>query len=631
MFTERLAALLSAAVAVRRQDIRLSIAAASVAVDVSIVAANQTEGAALWNAVEEWTVPILSSALGTAVERLTPPTLVFIPYQAPSPWPPESLPTFNSKSSLLPETNSSLTLPSAEPFALIALVVITCFLGSIVVGIALLCCWWRRRQQAKAKFGAQALREHRQIVLTRPKVDMPSAGLGDVAVSVPTIGAFQTPESTQRCVRGLGSVYESPASDYEDSLLESRMLRARRALLGALDELRTLPDTGLARDSEEPWNVTRRAQGKPWGRDIHGISVQVERHLGPSIASIAEESSPAVDGMQQWPGPELELAEEEAAMGGKNAADAVKQATRAREPAGGNIVPHVQTYWPSQPQPQPQPPPQLYVSCSPPVPPHPPLGRLSPSPPESDIPPSSSWIPLSAVSSPSLEAYARPQPRPMRVPMPTLQVTPPLLPPPAPLPSTPAPQVITPNQQPPKLLPPKLLPPKLLPPPTNKRTMPTTTVVPAAMPSHVLDRKQHKGRMGTNPQVLSRAFKVGRRLSLRHAIISWARHGQQTFAHARNVAIIAAVRQIYADRQLFGRWLHWVRAALDWSAEHGRLLLARQLFLRRQMLRQALRMWRHRSAHFLTPIAPLASVERPAACRPRSGSSAGVMVPSLRI
>ena len=481
MFTERLAALLSAVLAVRRQHIQLSIAAASVAVDVSIVTANQAEGVAVWNAVGEWTLPVLSSALGTTVERLAPPTLVFIPYQALSPpLPPESQQPALISTGATPETNASLTLlPSAtSPEVIAALLGVAGFLGSAVVGIALLRCWWKRRQQA---------RTHGEVVLTRPQADVPSAP-GEVVVSGLTIGALQTPDSMQRRARGLASVYESPASDYEDAILESRKLRARRALLGALNELRTLPDTSLARDSEEPWNATRRAQGSSQGLGVHGISVRMERLVGPSIGILAEESTLMVDGAE-WP-----PSEEEAVAAREEAADAIEQASGQ---VGVLVVPQVQAHLPSQSQPMPQP------------------------------------IPL---------------PMPMR---------------------------------------------------------------------------------------LSRAFKVGRRLSLRHAIASWMRHGQRTLAHARNAAIIAAVRQIYADhsrlllaRQLSRCWVHWVRTALDWSAEHGRLLLARRLFLRRQMLRQAMRKWRHRSAHFLTPDAPLASVERPAACHPRSALRS---VPSLRI
>lgn len=83
-------------------------------------------------------------------------------------------------------------------------------------------------------------------------------------------------------------------------------------------------------------------------------------------------------------------------------------------------------------------------------------------------------------------------------------------------------------------------------------------------------------------------------LTLGHALRGWARYAKRVKVARHQTILGAAACDIYRQRQLLTSWMAWARAALDWSAEHGRLLKARKLFLAHQDMRGSLRKWTER-------------------------------------
>lgn len=116
---------------------------------------------------------------------------------------------------------------------------------------------------------------------------------------------------------------------------------------------------------------------------------------------------------------------------------------------------------------------------------------------------------------------------------------------------------------------------------------------------------------------VARTFALGRVFSV------WSRSTQSALALRHSESLSMTACTIYQRRQLFMAWMVWAHSALDWSAENGRLLQVRRLFMARQALRAALRQWHERCS---TPQCETSFVVQPR-CDTRTISD----VPSMRV
>ena len=80
-------------------------------------------------------------------------------------------------------------------------------------------------------------------------------------------------------------------------------------------------------------------------------------------------------------------------------------------------------------------------------------------------------------------------------------------------------------------------------------------------------------------------------LTLGRAFTGWVQFARARRAVDHSVALGEAAADVYRRRELFIAWMVWAQSALDYSAMHGRLLVARKRFVARQALRTALRIW----------------------------------------
>ena len=592
-FTDRFVTLL-AAFAVRTEDIRVSVSPASVALTIDITSANSTTAFAIAAELKQTSTQSLSTTLGTFVESRTTPSIVVVPYPPPPalhpPRPPASPPfvPWRDTPDALDETISSADI--------IVLVVSGCLvLAGMVTGLALLRCLWKRRQRRTK--GVADARTAVDVTLTRPQQSDVMSGPTDVVLTMPQaeVVANASPHTRQ-----FYSSIESPASDYGAYALDSRIFRIKRTLVSALGTIRALPDISVLRDNGDFGSSSSQAL------QPNQDAVQEARAIDSPIRteSDARRHTVEAENLQEPVAPDAAVVQADEEQASPTAEVPAEPETPATE---------------ASPQPETQADDESAAEVKLPAEPETPA-------PEAELSAGAEWAAeaevLAELGTPATEARSDSQARAEaewaaeadgpavarleNVPSPSLWLSAArrlalARNAEAPAQAAAAPAEATSTAVADADTAPS---PSLWQSAARRLTLAREADAPSSSRARIAPAKEEAGAPadsvieGEVAPVEAAHLSVWQvaelHLALSRALVAWRHQAQLAAKTSRQTAIISAVRQIQAHKQLFESWILWARAALDWSAEQGRLLSVRRLYLRHQTLRQAVHLWRQR-------------------------------------